>query len=218
MTKQRLLSALLTGVALACCTTASAQRVNWALKTNMLYDVTTSPNLGLEVGIGHKNTFQIFYGMNAWEFGKGEDHTQHHLKHWVVMPEYRWWTCTKFNGFFYGVHAFGGEFNAQRINAPVTGYYFLGGHQSDIDHPTKGNVAKAIRDGRVEGDFLGAGMTVGYQWILNRHWNLEAEVGAGYAHIWTNHYRCAECANLLHSGGTNYLGLTKLGVSILYVF
>lgn len=41
---------------------ARAQQV--ALKTNLLYDVSTTPNIGLEVGTGKKHSFQVFYGLN----------------------------------------------------------------------------------------------------------------------------------------------------------
>ncbi len=35
-----------------------------ALKTNLLYWATTTPNIGAEVGLGDKTTGQVFYGLN----------------------------------------------------------------------------------------------------------------------------------------------------------
>lgn len=35
-----------------------------AVKTNLLYDATTSPNLGVEVGVAPKSTVQLVYGLN----------------------------------------------------------------------------------------------------------------------------------------------------------
>lgn len=75
-----------------------------------------------------------------------------------------------------------------------------------------------MRDYRYQGSFLGAGATYGYQWILSRHWNIEAEVGVGYAHVWYDKYACGECGARLADGGTNYFGITKLGISFLYLF
>ena len=46
--------------------TAQAQQV--ALKTNLLYDATTTPNIGAEMGIGKKSTVQLFYGLNPCRF------------------------------------------------------------------------------------------------------------------------------------------------------
>lgn len=82
---------------------ASAQL---AIKTNLLYDATTTPNLGAEVRVGSRSTVNLVYGLNPWKFSS-KTHGQRKAEHWVVMPEYRWWTCSPFNGHFLGVHAFG---------------------------------------------------------------------------------------------------------------
>ena len=46
---------------------ALAQQV--ALKTNLLYDATATPNIGMEIGVGKKHSLQAFYGLNPWKFG-----------------------------------------------------------------------------------------------------------------------------------------------------
>lgn len=178
---------------------------NVALKTNLLYDAATTPNLGIEVGLGVRNSLQLFYGLNPWKFGKGDD--QRYAKHWVVMPEFRWWTCTKFNGHFFGVHLLGGEYNAANISLPIPGFFFGGD-----------NLRSGIKESRYQGWMAGAGATYGYQWILSKHWNLEAEIGVGYIHAWYDRYPCYECGTKISSGNTNYAGITKLGVSLLYIF
>ena len=85
-----------------------------AVKSNLLFDAVTSPNLGMEVGIGGKNTIQLVYGLNPWTFDSSKGERK--AKHWVVMPEYRWWPCSKFNGHFFGVHLMGGQFNASNVD------------------------------------------------------------------------------------------------------
>lgn len=177
-----------------------------AVKTNLLYGATTTPNIGAELGLGRKSTIQLFYGLNPWTFNSGSD-GERKAKHWLLMPEYRWWTCTRFSGWFFGVHAMGGQFNAGNVNLPVPGVFFGGD-----------NLQRELKDYRYEGKFLGGGATVGYQWILNKHWNLEAELGLGYDHVWYDKYPCAECGTLVESSSTNYAGITKLGLSILYLF
>lgn len=177
-----------------------------ALKTNLLYDATTTPNLGVEIGLGKKHSAQVFYGINPWTFNsnsKGE----RKAKHWLVMPEYRWWTCTNFSGWFIGVHAMGGQFNAGNIDIPLPGAFFKGE-----------NLQKGVKDFRYEGKFVGGGVTAGYQWILGRHWNFEAEVGVGYDRVWYDKYPCAECGTKLDDAATNYVGVTKVGLSLMYVF
>lgn len=177
-----------------------------AVKTNLLYDATTTPNFGLEAGVGRQSTVQVFYGLNPWTFHHS-DGQERKAKHWVVMPEYRWWLCSRFNGHFVGAHLMGGQFNAGNVDLPLPGGFFSGV-----------NLAKAARDYRFQGTFAGLGITYGYQWILARHWNLEAEVGVGYNHVWYNRYACGDCGAKLNSGHTNYLGITKLGISLLYLF
>lgn len=184
-------------------TTASAQEI--AIKNNLLYDATTTPNLGVEVGVGRKNTINLVYGFNAWNFTRnGMDS---HVKHWVVMPELRWWMCSKMNGHFVGIHAMGGQFNAGNANLPIPGFWF-GGE----------NLQKKIQDNRCQGGFAGVGFTYGYQWILSKHWNLEAEIGVGYNHVWYDTFPCAECGNKVSDAQTNYVGVTKVGISFMYIF
>lgn len=176
-----------------------------AVKTNLLYDATTTPNIGVEIGAGRRNTFNLVYGLNPWEFNSSIGKRK--ARHWVLMPEYRWWTCAKFNGHFFGVYLMGGQFNAAQVNLPIPGVFFSGD-----------NIRKGVRDSRYQGSFAGAGVTYGYQWILDRHWNIEAEIGIGYDHVWYDHYPCYECGAKISSGHSNYAGVTKLGLSVLYIF
>lgn len=178
-----------------------------AVKTNILYDAVTTPNIGVEVGVGRKNTIQVFYGLNPWTFDSSS-HGPRKAKHWMVMPELRWWTCSKFNGHFLGIHLMGGQFNASNVAIPaLPGMFFAGD-----------DILKGVHDSRYQGWFAGGGFTYGYQWILGRHWNLEAEIGVGYDHVWYDKYPCYHCGAKIGIGGSNYAGITKLGLSILYIF
>ena len=116
---------------------ACAQEV--ALKTNMLYWATTTPNAGMEVGLGEKTTGQVFFGLNPWK-QSGGDHSS--LRHWVVQPELRHWFCQKFNGWFVGVHAMGGQYNAGGVKLPL-GFF------------------PALEDHRYKGWYVGGGLTAG---------------------------------------------------------
>lgn len=176
-------------------TECRAQQV--ALKTNLLYDATTTPNLGVEMGVGKKHSVQLFYGLQPWKFGHGAD--QKYLKHWILNPEYRYWFCHRFNGSFLGVHAFGGEYDAQRVHLPF-GYW------------------KELRDNRFEGWFVGAGVSYGYQWVLSRHWNFEGSVGVGVAYIDYDKFSCGTCGRKTDDGHKTYVGPTKAALSLLYMF
>lgn len=56
---------------------ASAQHV--ALKNNIVYDATATPNLGLEVGLGKKVTMDLSAGYNPFEFSNDKQ-----FKHWLA--------------------------------------------------------------------------------------------------------------------------------------
>lgn len=166
---------------------------NIAIKNNLLYDATLTPNLGLEFGLGSKSTFDINVGYNPFTFSNGKK-----LKHWAVQPEYRYWNCEKFNGSFWGIHAHGGEFSFAGVKLPF-------------------GIFKKLRDYRYEGYFVGGGISFGYQWMLSKRWNLEASIGAGYAYIDYDKYRCNECGPKLKGGHRHYVGPTKATLSFIYI-
>lgn len=165
-----------------------------AVKTNLLYDATTTPNIGLEIGAGRKNTVQLFYGFNPWKFSSGKQ-----ARHWVLMPEYRRWLCQRFNGHFFGIHALGGEFRVSGVEMPF-------------------GLLPELKDHRYEGWYVGGGITYGYQWILSRHWNFEASVGVGYGYIKYKQYECGICGRLTDDAHTYYIGPTKAALSLIYAF
>lgn len=163
------------------CAWSSANAQEVALKTNLLYDATTTPNLGIEIGLGGKSTFNLVYGLNPWKFNT-DSHGERFAKHWLLMPEYRWWTCTRMNGHFFGIHLLGGQMNVANVNLPVPGKFFKGV-----------NLQEAVKDSRYQGWYGGAGITYGYQYMLSRHWNLEGEIGVGYVRFWYDQYPCGDC-------------------------
>lgn len=72
--KGRDMKKLLLGVFLVLCwcgNEACAQDV--AVKTNLLYWATTTPNLGMEIGLGKQTTLDIVGGYNPWTLDKAEN-------------------------------------------------------------------------------------------------------------------------------------------------
>lgn len=164
------------------------------LKNNLLYDAALTPNLGLEFGLGKKTTLDISGNYNPFKFS---NHRQ--WKHWLVQPELRFWTCEKFNGLFFGVHAHGGEASVANVKLPFGMY-------------------KGLRDYRYEGYYYGGGISIGYQWILSKHWNIEASIGAGLIRVHYDQYPLEECGFKISSGTKNYWGPTKAAISLIYMF
>jgi hypothetical protein len=174
---------------------ASAQQL--AVKTNLLYDATTTPNLGVELCVGQKHSMQLYYGLNPWKFNT--DNGKKFFKHWMLAPEYRYWFCHRFQGSFVGVHGLGGEFNAANVKLPFGMY-------------------KGLRDHRYECWYIGGGVSYGYQCVLSRHWNFEASIGAGVVYAKYKGFGCGEYGSQVSDGDTWYVGPTKAVLSILYMF
>lgn len=177
-------------VALASTFTLSAQKT--ALKTNLLYGATATPNLQLELGFSKKSTLELGAGMNWFDFSDNKK-----FKHILVQPEYRYWFCERFNGHFLGVHAHGAQFNVGGLDVPVG--------RLDV-----------FKDSRYQGYLYGGGISWGYQWVLSPRWNFEASIGGGYARIHYDQFPCATCGTKEAEGKENYWGVTKGALSLIY--
>ncbi len=170
-----------------------------AVKTNLAYWATTTPNLGIEIALAPKWTLDVSGGYNPWTFSDNKK-----LKHWLVQPELRYWLCEKMGGHFFGLHLQGGQYNLGNINA---NFKMLGTDFSQL------------KDYRYEGWFAGAGIGYGYAWMLGEHFNLEAELGVGYSYSRYDNYECATCGTQVSKGKShNYLGPTKAAINLVYVF
>ena len=164
-------------------------------KTNFLYWGTTTPNLGLEVGLGKKTTLELVGGYNPWTLDKDENKK---IKHWLVMPEFRYWLCERFNGHFFGLH---------------TGYTFY--NVSGVRIPFQEEWTK---DHRYQGWATGVGLSYGYSWVLGKRWNIEASIGVGYVYTNYDRYECATCGRFKGSEDKHYFGPTKASISLIYIF
>lgn len=170
-----------------------------AVKSNLLYDVAGTINLGVEGRLADKWTAELTGNLNAWMLKD-----QAHWKHAYIQPEIRWWFCDTFSGHFLALHLHGGIFN-------------VGNLSKDIRIP--GQKISALRDSRFQGWFAGAGVGYGYDLILSRHWNLEFEIGAGYAYSLSDRFECGVCGSTIAEDiQHHYFGITKATVSLVYLF
>ena len=170
----------------------------WGVKTNLLYDATTSINLGIEKAVADKWTIELSGNWNPFQF---EDNKK--WKHWLVQPEVRYWTCRKFGGHFFAAHLLGAVYNIGNISGLPD---LLGTEFSQLEKY------------RFEGWFAGAGIGYGYAWMLGKHWNLEAEIGVGYAYSRYEKFQCIECGERLYDDNNHYFGLTKAAINLVYLF
>ncbi|GAB6118864.1 DUF3575 domain-containing protein [Dysgonomonas termitidis] len=164
-----------------------------AVKTNLLYDATTTFNLGLEVRLKNRYTLDIPVNYNPFTYSGNKK-----LKHILVQPELRYWFCEPFFSHFIGVHALYANYNVGAIKLPL-------------------NLYPGLETGRYRGDIFGMGISYGYQWMLSPRWNIEATIGLGYAYTDYDRYECKTCGKLLESGSRHYFGPTKAGISLIYI-
>ena len=170
-----------------------------AIKTNVLYDLTATINAGVEIGLAPRWTLDISGNFNAWDMKEDKK-----WKHYLVQPEVRYWFCDRFMGHFLGIHAHGGQVNFGGIK---NGIDFLGSNFSNLS------------DRRYQGWFAGAGVAYGYAFVLGRHWNLELELGVGYAYTKYDVFECSGCGRKVESGlSHHYVGPTKLALNLVYLF
>lgn len=194
MKRKILLFALITVA--CCCTKLTAQ--NLSVKTNIVYDITSTINLGAEVSLAEKWTFDLSGNWNSFQFENNKK-----WKHWLVQPELRYWLCRKFGGHFFAAHLLGGQYNVGNIDGLPKIF------NADL---------RRLADYRYEGWFVGAGIGYGYAWMLGKHWNLEFEIGLGVAYTEHDKYECETCGNKVDSDKHVYVGPTKAALNLVYVF
>lgn len=175
----------------------SAQDI--AVKSNVLSDALLNINGGVEVGLAPRWTLDLTGQFNGWNLSHGR-----RWKHWSVQPEARYWFCDRFGGHFVGVHAHGGQFNIGGFNGRLNLF---------------GTDTRKLADTRYQGWFVGAGVAYGYAWVLNRRWNLEAEIGLGYSYTRYDRFRCVGCGKKTEAGRNHhYVGPTKAAINLVYLF
>ncbi len=158
------------------------------LKTNLLYDATTTFNLGAEFKLSDYLTLDASLNYNPWTFSENRK-----FKHILIQPELRYWIYEPFNGHFLGTHLLYSHYNAG--NLPFG----------------------SLRDNRYQGNAFGLGFSYGYQWVLSSRWSLEATLGMGYAYLDYTRYDCQTCGEKTGEGHKNYFGPTKAGISLIYI-
>lgn len=182
------------------CATVAARAQQVAVKSNLLYDIAAlTANAGVEVALAPRWTLDLSANYNGWTLSH-----ERRWKHWLVQPEARYWFCDRFARHFLGFHLLGGEYNVGGIK---NGIKLFGTDFSNLS------------ERRYQGWAVGAGLAYGYAWVLGRHWNLEAEIGVGYAYTRYDVYRCAGCGKrVAEDRSHHYVGPTKAAINLVYVF
>lgn len=173
--------------------TLSARRI-LRLKPIFFIGPLQHPTSGLNSGWASVQPSIWWGGYNPWTLNKDDNKK---VKHWMVMPEFRYWLCERFNGHFFGIHTGFAEYNISGVRIPFQN--------------------KSTQEHRYEGWATGIGISYGYTWILGKRWNLEANIGAGYIYTKYDKYECKTCGRFKGNQKKHYFGPTKAGISLIYI-
>lgn len=193
---------LITLVFLAFAEMSFAQK--FAAKTNALYWLTTTPNLGLEVALDDRWTLEVAGGYNPWTLSIEKNIK---AKHFLVTPEVRYWFCEAFLGHFIGINGNYTQFNISGIHVPAAFYKVN----------NKGFFVDDLLSARSQGWAVGGGLTYGYSWPIAKRWNMEFTIGVGYWYTEYDKFESRKCGTFLSSVSNHVVGLTDLGISFIYL-
>ena len=179
---------------LLCAAAFRAEGQHIAVNNNLLFDIGGALSAGVELPLTGTTSLEAYGSIRPWKRTETSVH-----KHWLLQAQYRMWTCQVMNGFFFGPYIHAGEFN-------------IGNHDLVF------GMLNSLKPYRYEGWLAGLGIGAGYEYAIARHWNIGAEAGVGYTFIDYRKYNCEVCGGLKGSGFYHYLGLSRLGVSLIYLF
>ena len=166
-----------------------------AMRTNLLYDATLSPNLGVDVRVDSTWTVGLLAGMNAWDIDKEKNKKWRHMLFSFRARKYV--NDSVFHKGYFEADAIYSHFNVGNVKFPL-GLY------------------KTVRERRLQGDLLALGGKYGYSWILSRDWRIEAEAGVAIGYAWFKEYDCPHCGTYYGKDDRIFL-LPQLGVNIVYI-
>jgi len=165
-----------------------------ALRTNLLYDATLSPNLGFDIRISPKMTAGLLAGINAWDIDKTANKKWRHMLFSLRARRYN--DSIFHKGYFEGDLIYS-HYNVGNTKIPF-GLY------------------PAVKDRRLQGDLVALGGKYGYSWILARNWRIEAEAGIAVGYAWFKEYDCPHCGTFLGNDCRIFL-LPQLGINVVYI-
>lgn len=165
-----------------------------AVGTNFLYDMLLTPNVSLEMPIGKRWSVLAEYTF-PW---------------WVTADNVRAWQCLKWD---VGLRFWPGR-RAQDRHDLLRGFFVgldLGAGYYDLEPRHKG----------YQGEFQTAGLELGYALFMGTHWRVDICAAGGWMGTKYRYYQGNEDDSKLiykYDGRFTWLGPTKLGLCVKYVF
>lgn len=180
------------GLCLLLPTGAIAQEL--AIHNNLLLSLAGDISIGVEVALRPRTTVELYGLVSPWKASDTQSD-----KHWILQTQYRFWTCQKFNGFYWGPYLHVGEYNQGNTGQPF-------------------GLLKGLKSKRYEGWMAGGGIGGGYQYAISRHWNAGAELGLGYTYFNYRKSDCEKCTMVSARESYHYWLFSKGSIYVSYLF
>ena len=178
---------------------AKPVKKDYILFFKMGYSKTAEPALKFAKKLSEETGYELLmlWDQETW-FTSVHSSSNKKLVHWLGSVEYRYWTCERFSGHFWGIHILGGQYNIAGHHLPLL--------FGDDSGPY-----------RYEGWGIGGGISYGYHFLLGNRWSLEANIGIGYVRLHYDKFRCETCGEKTGTENRNYFGPTKAAVSLIFL-
>ena len=165
-----------------------------AIKNNLLYDATATPNLQLEFKLAPKWSLELGAGFNPFPLDDTKFPKWRHLSAWLAP---RYWFCNVFNKGFISANVAYAHYNVAGSAYPVSWMY------------------KQVKESRYEGDAVLAGLSFGWHFPITHYFSIELEGGVDAGYSWYKQYECRHCGDLTDENG-RWAVLPKLGVNLSF--
>ena len=163
-----------------------------ALKNNVLYDATMTPNLAVEVKLHPQWSMEVGAGFNPFPLDDKQFPKWRHLSVWVAP---RYWFCTVFNKGYLSFNAAYAHYNVAGNGYPIGWMY------------------PQVKNARYQGDAVMAGLSYGWHFAISPHFSVELEGGVDAGYSWYNQFECKHCGEKTASSG-RWLVLPKVAVNL----
>lgn len=168
-----------------------AETYRFALRTNLLYDAFLLPTLGVEWQVNRDWSIKLDGSFAWWDGQHGKVQ-----KVWLLNPEVRRYLLRD-RRFYVGASGSYGEYNIYK--------YPLGNLFS--------------KDTGYQGTLWSAGVTVGYQLCLSRHFSVDFNLGLGYVRSKYDNFGMTDGVRVSKERGKtkNFFGPTQAGISLVWI-
>lgn len=171
---------------------SQSETYRFALRTNLLYDAMLLPTLGVEWRVNRDWGVKLDGSLSWW--GSNSDKVQ---KIWLLNPEVRWYLLRD-RRFYVGASGSYGEYNIYKY--PVGSLF--------------------SKDTGYQGSLWSAGVTVGYQLCLSRHFSVDFNLGLGYTRSKYDSFGMTDGVRVSkeRDKSKNFFGPTQAGISLVWTF